>query len=104
LIVNQTEGGILQSLSWTLYEAVHFDNTASSAPTGRPIRSCASAPSPTASKCMSSTIPARPIWVWRKPRQGPTGGAIANAFRHATGNASTTFPIRAKEVKAVLGI
>ena len=26
-IRNQTEGGIIQSLSWTMYEEVNFDNT-----------------------------------------------------------------------------
>ncbi len=26
-IINQTEGGILQAMSWTLYEAVTFDRT-----------------------------------------------------------------------------
>ncbi|WP_414710228.1 molybdopterin cofactor-binding domain-containing protein [Pseudorhodoplanes sp.] len=26
-IINQTEGGILQAMSWPLYEAVQFDNT-----------------------------------------------------------------------------
>ena len=46
-IVNQIEGGILQSMSWTLFETVTFDAPASPVSIGRPIRSCGSAMCPT---------------------------------------------------------
>jgi CO/xanthine dehydrogenase Mo-binding subunit len=50
-IRNQTEGGIIQSISWTLFEAVTFDRTRITSRTGAAIRSCASAICRTAWTC-----------------------------------------------------
>jgi CO/xanthine dehydrogenase Mo-binding subunit len=50
-IRNQIEGGIVQSISWTLYEAVAFDTTRITSLDWAAIRSCASRTCPTASRC-----------------------------------------------------
>ena len=66
-IRNQIEGGIVQSASWTLREAVTFDETRITSPIGAPTRSCASPICPSGWRCISSTgqvslfsAPARP--------------------------------------------
>ena len=45
-VVNQIEGGIIQSASWTLKEALKFDRAGVKTRAGRTIRSCGSAKCP----------------------------------------------------------
>ena len=86
-IRNQTEGGILQSASWTLYEAVTFEETGitsidwSSYPILRFVR-CR-----TGSTCASWTGRASLSSAPARPRKGRRPAAIGNALRQATGAA-----------------
>ena len=67
--INQIEGGIVQSMSWTLYESVTFDDTRITSIDWRPIRSCASMRCPRASRCTSSTGRASRSSAPAKPRR-----------------------------------
>ncbi len=103
-IVNQTEGGILQSLSWTLYEAVHFDRTRILSPdwSTYPILRFSAVPDSVDVHVVDN--PGTPYLGVAEAAQGPTAGAIANAFRHATGKRIYDLPYTRERVKAVLGV
>ena len=68
-IANQIEGAILQSMSWTLYENVTFDDNGSPASIGRPIRSCVSVRCRPASRSTSSTAGACLSWAAARRRR-----------------------------------
>ncbi len=103
-IVNQTEGGILQSLSWTLYEAVHFNDTRilSADWSAYPILRFSAVPDSVEVHVVDN--PGSPYLGVAEAAQGPTAGAIANAFRHATGERIHDLPYTRERVKAVLGV
>jgi nicotinate dehydrogenase subunit B len=101
-IINQIEGGIIQSASWTLHEEVKF------APDGIVSRDWSRYP--------ILTIPQAPkveVALINRPderalgagegSQGPAAAAIANAFAHATGRRVRDLPFHPERVKAVLG-
>jgi CO/xanthine dehydrogenase Mo-binding subunit len=103
-IVNQTEGGILQSLSWTLYEAVHFDRTRILSPdwSTYPILRFSAVPDSIEVHVIDN--PGAPYLGVAEAAQGPTAGAIANAFRSATGKRIYDLPYTRERVKGVLGV
>jgi CO/xanthine dehydrogenase Mo-binding subunit len=101
-MINQIEGGIIQSASWTLHEEVRFDRT------GIVSRDWSSYP--------ILTIPEAPkveVALINRPderalgagegSQGPAVAAIANAFAHATGRRVRDLPFHPQRVKTVLG-
>ncbi len=102
-IVNQTEGGILQSMSWTLYEAVHFNNTRITSPdwSAYPILRFSAVPDSIEVHVVDN--PGQPYLGVAEAAQGPTGGAIANAFKHATGKRLYDLPYTRERVKTTLG-
>ncbi len=101
-IRNQTEGGILQSLSWTLYEAVQFDKTriTSADWSSYPILRFASVPDTVEVHIIDR--PGTPFLGTGEAAQGPTSAAIANAIRNATGKRITDLPLSRERVKAAL--
>ncbi|TPJ23621.1 molybdopterin cofactor-binding domain-containing protein [Mesorhizobium sp. B2-7-2] len=103
-IVNQTEGGILQSMSWTLYEAVHFDRTRILSPdwSTYPILRFSAVPDSIEVQVVDN--PGTPYLGVAEAAQGPTAGAIANAFRNATGMRIYDLPYTRERVKGVLGV
>ena len=98
---NQIEGGIIQSASWTLREAVAFDATRmlTRTWTDYPI-------------LRFGEIPAVEVTLINRPEerslgagegsQGPTVAAIANAFFNATGRRMRDLPFNPARVKAAL--
>ncbi|PWU17847.1 MAG: aldehyde dehydrogenase [Candidatus Rokuibacteriota bacterium] len=100
-VINQIEGGIIQSLSWTLKESVRFDRTRVTT------RSWADYPI-----VRFSEVPAVDVVLLDQPSerflgvgegaQGPMVAAIANAFANATGKRLRTLPFTPERVKAVL--
>jgi CO/xanthine dehydrogenase Mo-binding subunit len=98
---NQIEGGLIQSTSWTLKEALKVDRT------GVQTRSWSDYPI-----LRFSEVPAVDIELIQRPTdeslgvgegaQGPTGAAIANAFAAATGRRLRDIPFVPERVKAVL--
>ena len=98
---NQIEGGLIQSTSWTLKEALNVDRT------GVQTRSWGDYPI-----LRFSEVPVVDIELIQRPgddslgvgegAQGPTGAAIANAFAAATGRRLRDIPFVPERVKAVL--
>jgi CO/xanthine dehydrogenase Mo-binding subunit len=101
-LANQMEGGIIQSVSWTLKEEVRFDRT------GILARDWASYPILTMPE-----VPKVEIELINRPSerplgsgegsQGPAVAAIANAFANATGKRIRDLPLHPARVKAALG-
>jgi nicotinate dehydrogenase subunit B len=100
-VVNQIEGGIIQSASWTLKEQVGHDRQRVT------MRSWADYPILTFPE-----VPAIEVHLINRPgerplgsgegSQGPAGAAIANALYHATGARLRDVPLTPARVKAAL--
>ena len=83
-IRNQTEGGILQAISWTLYEAVTFDRTRITSIdwSSYPILRFASVPDSVEVHIIDR--PGQPFLGTGEAAQGPAA-AVGNAIRNAIG-------------------
>jgi CO/xanthine dehydrogenase Mo-binding subunit len=100
-IVNQIEGGLIQSASWTLKEALKVDRS------GIQTKNWIDYPI-----LRFSEVPAVEVEVIQRPTddslgvgegaQGPTGAAIANAFAAATGRRLRDIPFVPERVRATL--
>ncbi|WP_262027879.1 xanthine dehydrogenase family protein molybdopterin-binding subunit [Microvirga sp. Mcv34] len=103
-IRNQTEGGIIQSASWTLYEAVTFEETGITSIdwASYPIMRFGAVPDKIDVRIMDR--PGQPFLGTGEAAQGPTPAAIANAIRNATGKRLYDIPFRAEKVKAAIGV
>ncbi len=103
-IRNQIEGGILQSASWTLKEAVAFDRTRISS------RDWSRYPILHFNEVFESVEvevinrPGQPFLGTGEASQGPTGAAIANAVATATGQRIRQLPLTRARVKAAIGV
>ena len=102
-IRNQMEGGIVQSLSWTLYEAVGFDRQGVTSRdwSGYPIMRFASVP-----KSIDVHIidrPGKPFLGTGEAAQGPAAAALANAVADATGVRIRELPFTKKRVREAIG-
>lgn len=102
-IKNQAEGGILQAMSWTLYEQVHFDNTRilSADWSSYPILRFSDVPDKVEVHVVD--MPGTPYLGVAEGAHGPTVGAIANAVKHATGKRIYDTPFTRDRVKQVMG-
>jgi nicotinate dehydrogenase subunit B len=100
-LINQIEGGIIQSASWTLHEQVRFDRN------GITSRDWASYPImtmpdvPKVENVLLNRPNDRPLGAG-EASQGPTVAAIANAFAAATGRRLRELPFDPARVKAAL--
>ena len=100
-VVNQIEGGIIQSASWTLKESVRFDRTRVTT------RSWADYPI-----VRFDEVPEVEVVLLNRPSErflgvgegahGPAAAAIANALAHATGRRLRALPFTAERVKQAL--
>jgi nicotinate dehydrogenase subunit B len=103
-IRNQIEGGIVQSLSWSLHEAVHFDHTRI---TSRDWNSYPILRFPEAPDSIEVEIverPGRPFLGTGEAAQGPTAAALANAVADATGARLRDLPLTPERIQAAIGI
>ena len=99
---NQIEGGMIQSASWTLHEAVRFDRNGITSRdwSGYPILTMPEVPE------VEVTLIDRPdekSLGAGEASQAPMAAAIANAFAHATGHRLRDLPLSPKRVQAALG-
>jgi len=103
-IINQTEGGILQATSWTLYEAVTFDDSevTSTDWSSYPILRFSSVPDKVEVHIIDR--PGMPYLGTAEAAQGPAGAALANAVRHATGKRIYDLPLSRPRVRQAVGI
>jgi nicotinate dehydrogenase subunit B len=101
-VANQIEGGIVQSVSWTLKEEVRFDRS------GIRSRDWASYPiltmpeAPSVEVELINRLNERPLGTG-EASQGPAAAAVVNAFANATGKRIRDLPLDAARVKAALG-
>jgi CO/xanthine dehydrogenase Mo-binding subunit len=100
-LINQIEGGLIQSASWTLNEHVRFDRN------GILSRDWATYPimrMPDVPKVETVLLnrPNNPPLGAGEASQGPTAAAIANAFAAATGRRLRELPFDPARVKAAL--
>jgi CO/xanthine dehydrogenase Mo-binding subunit len=103
-IRNQIEGGIIQSISWTLYEEVSFDNTRITSVdwASYPILRFQNLPDSVEVHVIDR--PGQPFLGTGEAAQGPTAAALANAIADATGVRLRELPFRRGRVKAAIGI
>jgi nicotinate dehydrogenase subunit B len=101
---NQIEGGIVQSASWTLREAVAFDETRirSRDWSTYPILRFTDLPDKVEVHLIDQ--PRQPFLGTGESAQGPTAAAIANAVASATGARIRELPLTPARVKAAMGI
>jgi CO/xanthine dehydrogenase Mo-binding subunit len=100
-VTNQIEGGIIQSTSWTLKEAVSFDRTRVKT------RSWADYPILRFEEVPQVEVvilnqPGQPFLGVGEGSQGPTVAAIANGIFNATGKRLRDLPFAPAAVKKVL--
>jgi CO/xanthine dehydrogenase Mo-binding subunit len=102
-IRNQIEGGILQSASWTLNEAVKFDKTRITSRdwSSYPIMRFSAVPESLEVHVIDR--PGQPFLGAGEASQGPAAAAIANAVANATGARIRELPLTPERVKAALG-
>jgi CO/xanthine dehydrogenase Mo-binding subunit len=103
-IRNQIEGGIIQSISWTLYETVTFDTAriTSTDWSTYPILRFSSVPGSVEVHVIDR--PGQPFLGTGEAAQGPAAAALANAIAHATGKRFRDLPLRPDRIKAAVWV
>jgi CO/xanthine dehydrogenase Mo-binding subunit len=103
-IRNQTEGGIIQSLSWSLYEAVTFDTTRITSRDWSTYPIMRFSNLPETIEVHVITRPGMPFLGTGEAAQGPTAAALANAVTDAIGVRLRELPFTRTRVKAAVGL
>jgi CO/xanthine dehydrogenase Mo-binding subunit len=98
-LINQIEGGIIQSTSWTLREAISYDSThvLTRSWADYPILRMTEVPSVEVS--LINRPEERPVGAGESS-QGPAVAAIANAVANATGRRIRDLPFTRERVKS----
>jgi len=101
-VCNQIEGAIVQSLSWTMFESVSFDEARITSLdwTRYPIMRFDSVPESVSVYPLDR--PGRPFLGCGEAGQGPAAAALANALADATGKRMRDLPLSPKRVKGML--
>ena len=99
---NQIEGGMIQSTSWILHEAVRFDRNGITSRdwNGYPILTMAEVPE--VEVALIDRPNEKPFGAG-EASQGPMAAAIANAFANASGRCLRGLPLSPERVPAALG-
>ncbi len=102
-MINQIEGAIIQSASWTMYEQVNFDtrHITSADWSGYPIIRFPAVPASVEVHIIPR--PGEPFLGVGEAGQGPAAAALANAIRNATGARLRDMPLSAERIKAAIG-
>ena len=98
-LTNQIEGAIMQSMSWTLYESVTFDDTRITSIDWQtyPILRFDAAPDSIDVHIINR--PGLPFLGSGETGQGPAAASIANAITNATGKRLRDLPLSRKRIK-----
>jgi nicotinate dehydrogenase subunit B len=99
-IRNQTEGGILQSMSWTLFEAVQFNDTRVTSKDWATYPILRFAHVPDSVEVHLIPRPGEPFLGAGEAAQGPAAGALSNAVANAIGTRIRDIPFTRARVKA----
>jgi nicotinate dehydrogenase subunit B len=102
-IRNQIEGGILQSMSWTLYEAVKFSDTriTSADWSTYPILRFSAVPDSVDVHLVPR--PGQPFLGAGEAAQGPAAAALGNAVANVLGKRLRDIPFTPERVRAAVG-
>jgi nicotinate dehydrogenase subunit B len=98
-LVNQIEGAIVQSMSWTIYESVTFDDTRITSIDWQtyPILRFDAVPEQIDVHIINR--PGKPFLGSGETGQGPAAASIANAIANATGKRLRHLPLTRKRIK-----
>ena len=101
-LTNQIEGAILQSMSWTLYESVTFDDTRITSIDWQtyPILRFDAVPEKVDVHIINR--PGLPFLGSGETGQGPAAASIANAIANATGKRLRDLPLTRKRIKGAM--
>jgi nicotinate dehydrogenase subunit B len=102
-IVNQIEGAVLQSMSWTLYENVTFDDRQITSVdwASYPILRFSAVPDSLEVHLIDR--PGLPFLGSGEAGQGPASAAVANAIADATGHRLRDLPLSRERIKVAIG-
>jgi len=103
-IRNQVEGGVLQSISWTLLEAVSFDKKSITSADWSQYPILRFPELPDTVEVHVVDRPGQPFLGTGEAAQGPTAAAIANAVAAASNVRIRELPLDRKRVKVALGV
>src|SRR6202008_5183754 len=98
-LITQIEGAIMQSASWTLYEAVTSDDTRITSIDWQTYPILRFDAVPEAIDVHIINRPGQPFLGSGETGQGPAAASIANAIAHATGKRWRDLPLSRKRIK-----
>jgi nicotinate dehydrogenase subunit B len=98
-LTNQIEGAIVQSASWTLYEAVTFDDTRITSIDWQTYPILRFDAVPEAIDVHIINRPGKPFLGSGETGQGPAAASLANAIANATGKRLRNLPLTRKRIK-----
>jgi nicotinate dehydrogenase subunit B len=98
-ITNQIEGAIIQSMSWTLFESVTFDNRRITSIDWQTYPIARFNAVPDSIEVHIINRPGMPFLGSGETGQGPAAASIANAIANATGKRLRNLPLTRKRIK-----
>jgi nicotinate dehydrogenase subunit B len=98
-LTNQIEGAIVQSMSWTLYEAVTFDDTRITSIDWQTYPILRFNAVPDSIDVHIINRPGMPFLGSGETGQGPAAASIANAIANATGKRLRNLPLTRKRIR-----
>jgi CO/xanthine dehydrogenase Mo-binding subunit len=98
-LTNQIEGAIMQSMSWTLYESVTFDDTRITSIDWQTYPILRFDAVPESIEVHIINRPGLPFLGSGETGQGPAAASIANAITNATGRRLRNLPLTRKRIK-----
>jgi len=98
-LINQIEGAIMQSMSWTLYESVTFDDTRITSVDWQTYPILRFDAVPDSIEVHVINRPGQPFLGSGETGQGPAAASIANAIANATGKRLRNLPLTRKRIK-----
>jgi nicotinate dehydrogenase subunit B len=103
-VANQIEGAILQSMSWTLYENVSFDDRRITSVDWATYPILRFSAVPDSMEVHIINRPGLPFLGSGEAGQGPAAAAVANAIAKATGYRFRDLPLSSERIKAAIGV
>ena len=101
-LINQIEGAIVQSMSWTLYESVTFDDTRITSIDWQTYPILRFDAVPDSIEVHIIDRPGQPFLGSGETGQGPAAASIANAVANATGKRLRNLPLTRKRIKQAI--
>jgi nicotinate dehydrogenase subunit B len=98
-LINQIEGAIVQSMSWTLYESVSFDDVRITSVDWQTYPILRFGAVPDSIDVHIINRPGLPFLGSGETGQGPAAASIANAIANATGKRLRDLPLTRKRIK-----